>query len=218
MTAFVFASPTSQSRAAENGDEGTGGWGDAYRIVPAASGHEAGMVALAARVRAAPGSVYPQTVDAAEETMRRWLYAYDTEHRFVAESEHGAVVGICFVFAPGAGDPGLRGAVPDAVGNASEIGRLLVDPAWRCRGVGAALLSAATQAVHRSGRDAVLCVLDASTDARGLYAAQGWQRVGGWVSGKTGLVHEGWIMPAPERRMRAARPPHVRAGTTLGMS
>jgi ribosomal protein S18 acetylase RimI-like enzyme len=60
---------------------------------------------------------------------------------------------------------------------------LAVDPGFRHRGVGGALLAAAELEMARSGRThAVLWVVDTNTSAIGLYTAHGWERDG------TGMV------------------------------
>lgn len=58
-----------------------------------------------------------------------------------------------------------------------DLQKMMVDPGWRRRGIGAALLRAAEAAAADAGR--TLLVLDtASPEAERLYQRDGWQRVG----------------------------------------
>jgi predicted GNAT family N-acyltransferase len=67
-----------------------------------------------------------------------------------------------------------------------KLGRMAVEPAYRRRGLGAALLAEAERVARAEGSQRI--VLHAQTYAEGLYAEAGYERVGG-VFVEEGIEH-----------------------------
>lgn len=71
------------------------------------------------------------------------------------------------------GGVGVRSSAPGT----GEVKRLWVDPDWRERGVGRALMAALEGAAQRLGFDSLeLATGDRQPEAVALYAATGWER------------------------------------------
>ncbi len=60
----------------------------------------------------------------------------------------------------------------------AEVAKLLVDPAYRRRGVGRALMRRAEQAASRHGRRLLTLDTNADSEAESLYRSLGWQEAG----------------------------------------
>ena len=85
---------------------------------------------------------------------------------------------------------GLVGIIPDGPA-AAELVSMWVHPAYRGRGVGGALVSAALDWAHERGARSVrLWVAEGNLSAENLYTAKGFVRTGEALSGTDGSVKE----------------------------
>ena len=145
-----------------------GGW----RIRPAEPADAAALVALARAVGAEPGGWLITTTEwRSEGDERRYLKALRRHPHaavFVAETEDGGLVGRLSV----ARDPHPASA------HVADLG-LMVDSAWRRRGIGTGLLSRAAEwARERGVRKLELHVFPHNDGAIALYERFGFEREG----------------------------------------
>jgi GNAT superfamily N-acetyltransferase len=137
------------------------------------------LVAVIARVRAKEGNYPPFRVDDNDTAFASWLSEGQVLARWVARTTDG-VVGHVLLATPGDYLVEFLAAVgrDSTNGEFAEIGRLFVDPAARCQGIGQRLLAAAvTEAGSRHLRPA-LVVREVGDAAMHLYRAQGWIEAG----------------------------------------
>jgi GNAT superfamily N-acetyltransferase len=102
-----------------------------------------------------------------------------------------------------AGTVQLQLDMPQNQPHRADVAKLLVDPAFRRRGVGEALMRRAEQAAHRLGRKLLVLDTRKGDSAERLYTRMGWNRVGevpGFALDETGAAHATvffWKEPVP---------------------
>lgn len=122
---------------------------------------------------------YPTYRPADLDLVQDFLVSNDAIEAWVAESD-GQLVG--HVALHNTSSPDVMEVARQRTGRTDDqlavVARLLVSPHTRSRGLGTALLNAATTEARSLGRLAILDVVTTYTAAIRLYEASGWQRIG----------------------------------------
>ncbi|NOZ55623.1 MAG: GNAT family N-acetyltransferase [Calditrichaeota bacterium] len=98
-----------------------------------------------------------------------WLYYGDPRHFFVAWSEDGEPVG--FISAH-------TGWHDEQLGQVGNVHEMVVDPAYRGRGVGRRLFETAVRAMEKENPRVILWVGEGNTRARAMYERHGFREIG----------------------------------------